>query len=99
MTTSGTASVNLSIADVVEEAFERAGRRMRGGYDYRSARRSLDIITMDWASRGLNLWLVDEQSFPVTAGLVSQTLPADTIDVIEAVYRRDDGVVNVQTDL
>lgn len=99
MATSGTTLFNLNLADAVEEAYERAGRRMSGGYDYRTARRSIDIMMTEWANKGLNLWLVDEQFFTLTAGLNQVTLPADTIDVIECVYRTNPGVANTQTDL
>ena len=99
MTTSGTTSFNLDLGTAIEEAYERAGRRMQGGYDYRTARRTIDIMMAEWANRGLNLWLVDEQSFTLTAGLSQVTLPADTIDAIEVVYRTQSGVANGQTDL
>jgi hypothetical protein len=98
MTTSGTTSFNLDLSSAIEEAYERAGRRMQGGYDYRTARRSIDIMMVDWANRGLNLWLVDQQSFNVTGGMSQFTLPADTIDVIECVWRTDAGSEN-QVDL
>lgn len=98
MATSGTTSFNPDLADIIEEAYERAGRRMAGGYDYRTARRSIDLLTTEWANKGLNLWLVDEQTFTLTAGMATQTLPADTVDVIEVLYRTNDGTTN-QTDL
>ena len=42
MTTTGTTGFNLNLADLVEEAFERAGGEVRSGYDFRTARRSLN---------------------------------------------------------
>lgn len=98
MTTSGTTTFNLNLGDAIEEAYERAGRRMQGGYDYRTARRSIDIMMVEWANRGLNLWLVDEGSFAISAGDGEVTLPADTIDVIECVFRTQSATTN-QTDL
>ena len=91
MTTSGTTTFNPSLADIVEEAYERAGRRMEGGYDFRTARRSIDLLTTEWANRGLNLWLVEEQTFTLVAGTATYTLPADTVDAIEVVYRTNTG--------
>ena len=41
--TSGVASFNLQLTDLVEEAYERAGRELRSGYDLRTARRSLNL--------------------------------------------------------
>ena len=47
--TSGAVSFNLDLAELVEEAFERAGGELRTGYDLRTARRSLNIMFADWA--------------------------------------------------
>jgi hypothetical protein len=33
MATSGTTNFNLDLADIFEEAFERAGSELRSGYD------------------------------------------------------------------
>jgi len=87
MTTSGTAVWNLDIADAIEEAYERAGLEARTGYDYRTARRSLNILSAEWSNRGLNLWTVQENSLVLTPGTKTYTLPADTIDIIETIIR------------
>jgi hypothetical protein len=87
MTTSGTAVWNLDIADAIEEAYERAGLEARTGYDYRTARRSLNIMSAEWSNRGLNLWTVQENSLVLTPGTKTYTLPADTIDIIETIIR------------
>jgi len=87
MTTSGTAVWNLDIADAIEEAYERAGIEARTGYDYRTARRSLNILAAEWSNRGLNLWTVQENSLVLTPGTKTYTLPADTIDIIETIIR------------
>ena len=54
MATSGTSTFTLDIADICEEAFERAGVEMRSGYDLKTARRSLDLMSLEWANRGLH---------------------------------------------
>ena len=87
MTTSGTAVWNLDIADAIEESYERAGLEARTGYDYRTARRSLNILSAEWSNRGLNLWTVQENSLVLTPGTKTYTLPADTIDIIETIIR------------
>jgi hypothetical protein len=99
VTLSGTTNFNLDLADAIEEAYERAGRRMMGGYDYRTARRSIDLMMTEWANRGLNLWLVQEVVAALPANTPSITLPADTVDVIECVWRTNSGVANAQSDL
>jgi hypothetical protein len=87
MTTSGTAVWNLEIVDLIEEAYERAGLEARTGYDFRTARRSLNILAAEWANRGLNLWTVQENTLVLTPGVKTYQLPADTIDVIETMIR------------
>jgi hypothetical protein len=79
MTTSGTTDFDLSIDDVVEEAFERCGMRMTSGYQLTSARRSLNLVFLDWANRGLNLWTIEQQTYALTAGVADITLDPDTV--------------------
>ena len=86
MATSGTTTFDLSIDDMVEEAFERCGMRMQSGYQLSSARRSLNLLFLDWANRGLNLWTIEEQIYPLV-GTAEITLDADTVNVLSAVIR------------
>jgi len=44
MSTSGTTSFNLDLSDILEEAYELCGLEMRSGYDYKSAKRGLDLL-------------------------------------------------------
>jgi hypothetical protein len=83
MTTSGTASFNMDMLQVLEEAFERAGRSFRSGYDYESARVSLNLLFTDWANAGINLWTLADGTVPVVADTSTYTLPADTVDVLD----------------
>jgi hypothetical protein len=87
MTTSGTASFNLDIDDLVEEAYERLGMRMTSGNQLKTARRSLNILFLDWANRGLNLWTIEQAVLPVVQGDNELALPLDTINVLTAVIR------------
>jgi hypothetical protein len=87
MTTSGTASFNLDLNNIVEEAFERCGKELRTGYDLRTARRSLNLLTVEWANRGINLWTIEEGEIPLVLNQVSYNLPVDTIDLLEHVTR------------
>ncbi len=99
MATSGTATFNLDLADIIEEAYERAGLELRSGYDYKTARRSINLICSEWANKGLNLWTVEEGTVTLVDGTATYTLPADTVDLIEHVVRENAGNVNSQTDL
>jgi len=87
MTTSGTASSNLDLTNIIEEAFERCGTELRTGYDIRTARRSLNLLTVEWANRGINLWTIEEGEIPLVLNQVSYNLPVDTIDLLEHVTR------------
>lgn len=95
MATSGTAVFFPDIVECVEEAYEQAGLEMRSGYDLRTARRSLNLLALDWANRGYNLWTVDQQAIPLSAGVSNYILPADTIDIVEMVLRDTNVTPNV----
>lgn len=87
MATSGTATFNLDIVEIIEEAYEQAGLELRSGYDLKTARRSLNLLAIDWANRGFNLWTVEQGVIPLLTGIASYVLPADTIDLVESVIR------------
>jgi hypothetical protein len=97
MTTSSTATFNLDLNDIVEEAFERCGAELRTGYDLRTARRSLNLLTIEWANRGINLWTIEQGSIPMVQGQIVYNLPVDTIDLLEHVVRTQTG--EQQTDI
>jgi hypothetical protein len=96
MATSGTTAFNLDLNQLVEEAFERCGAELRTGYDLRTARRSLNLLTIEWANRGINLWTVEEASFPMVQGTGTYDLPTDTIDILDFVIRTNGGSSNQQ---
>jgi hypothetical protein len=87
MTTSGTASFDLNIDDLVEESFERLGMRMTSGNQLKTARRSLNLLFLDWANRGLNLWTIEQATLSIVQGNNELALPLDTINVLTAVVR------------
>jgi len=97
MTTSGTTAFNLDFAEIAEEAFERCGAELRSGYDLRTARRSLNLLLLEWANRGLNMWTVEQGVEVLTPGTATYEMPADTVDLIEHVIRTGTG--NTQADL
>ena len=98
-TTSGTANFKLDILQICEEAYERAGKEMRTGYDLRSARRSMQIMMLDWVNRGLNLWTVTEASIDLVSGTKTYDLADDCIDVLDAVVRTGTGASQVDFNL
>lgn len=98
MATSGTYTFDLDLADVMEEAFERAGTELRSGYDYRTARRSLNLLMLEWQNRGLILWTVRNTTQALTEGTSAYSLGADVLDIVDASIRTDAGSVTSQFD-
>jgi len=95
MTTSGTASFNLDLNDLIEEAFERCGQELRNGYSFRTARRSLNMLTIEWLNRGINLWTIEQIAIPVYPGQAVYDLPNDTVDLLDQVIRTGTGQTQV----
>lgn len=91
MTTSGATSFNLDLNNLVEEAFERCGSEIRTGYELRTARRSLNLLTAEWANRGVNLWTIEQGQIAMVQGQVAYNLPIDTVDLLEHVIRTGTG--------
>jgi hypothetical protein len=98
MSTSGTSTFNLQFNELAEEAYERCGIEVRTGYQLRTARRSLNIMTIEWANRGINLWTIEQGEIPLVQGQVAYPLPADTIDLLDHVIRQNQTTIN-QTDI
>ena len=99
MATSGTTAFNMDFTEIAEEAYARAGSEMRSGYDLRTARRSMNLLTIEWQNRGINLWTIDSGTISLTTGTSQYNLPADTIDLLEHVVRTDSGDTNKQSDI
>ena len=106
-TTSGTAvfEKGFSIADIVEEAYERIGMQGVSGYQLKGARRSLNILFQEWSNRGLHYWeianntitLVNNQNvytmFRSTSdGTSDATAVYGVDDVLEASFRNSSNV-------
>ena len=75
MTTTGSTLFNMDFTDIAEEAWERAGREMRSGYDLRTARRSMNLMTIEWQNRGINMWTIEEGTIPLVPGQNTYALP------------------------
>lgn len=98
-TTSGLDAFNLDMNDLIEESFERCGLELRSGYDFRTARRSLNLLTIEWANRGINLWTVEQGQILMNTGQAIYPIPVDTIDLLDTVVRTDNGQGNNQIDI
>jgi hypothetical protein len=85
--------------DLIEEAFERCGLEVRSGYDFRTARRSLNLLTIEWANRGINLWTVEQGQIVMNTQQALYALPVDTIDILDASTRTNNGSQSNQIDI
>ena len=99
MTTTGSTLFNMDFTEIAEEAWERAGREMRSGYDLKTARRSMNLMTIEWQNRGINMWTIEQGFITLTPGLNTYALPLDTIDLLEHVIRTGANTASTQADL
>ena len=99
MTTTGSTLFNMDFTEIAEEAWERAGREMRTGYDLRTARRSMNLMTIEWQNKGINMWTMEQGIITLTPGLATYALPTDTIDLLEHVIRTGSNTASTQADL
>lgn len=90
-TTSGKTVFNLDLSELIEDAFERCGQELRTGYEMRTARRSLNLLTIEWANRGINLWTIEQGQIVMNTGQAVYPIPSDTIDLLDTVTRTGSG--------
>lgn len=91
MPTTGTTAFDMDFAEIAEEAWERAGKELRSGYQLRTARRSMNLLTIEWQNRGHNFWTIDSDTIPLVTGTAQYDLPADTIDLVDHIIRTGTG--------
>ena len=98
MATSGTTTFNLDIGDILEEAYDLCGMEIRSGYEYRGAKRALNLVFLEWQNKGTNLWSIEQNTQVITAGTNSYALPSSALDVVDAFIRTDSGNISKQFD-
>jgi hypothetical protein len=98
VTTSGASVFNLDLNNIFEEAFERCGKELRTGYEFRTARRSLNLLTIEWSNKGINLWTIEQGAIPLVTGQAIYPVPVDTIQLLDTVIRQNNATTN-QTDI
>ena len=98
MATSGTTAFTLDLGDIMEEAYDLCGSELRWGYDYRGAKRALNLIFLEWQNKGLNLWKIEQGTQTLTAGTSSYALPSSALEVVDAFIRTNAGDTSEQFD-
>ena len=71
---------NLSIDEIIEDAYERIGIQGTSGYQLKTAKRSLNILFSECGNRGLQFWEVKNQNVTLVDGQAVYTFfrsPAD----------------------
>ena len=89
MATSGTHTFTLDLSDIMEEAYDLCGLELRSGYSYRSAKRALNLVFLEWQNKGLNLWTIEQGSATLTAGTSSYTADSSALDIVDVFIRTD----------
>lgn len=84
MATSGTTAFDLSIEEIIQEAYERCGMATTSGYSLRSARTSLNLLFAEWANRGIHLWKVSLNENLLVSGQAEYAVDGSVSDVLEA---------------
>ena len=87
MATSGTYTFNLSVDEIVEDAYERIGMTSVSGYDLRTARRSLNLLLTEWVNEDITLWTMEQRSISLVPGQATYVLNPADVDVMEVALR------------
>jgi len=98
MATSERTTFNLDLSDIMEEAYDLCGLTMRSGYDYRSAKRALNLIFLEWQNKGLNLWKIEQASQTLESGTSSYSAEQSALEIVDAFIRTDSGDTTKQFD-
>jgi hypothetical protein len=59
----------------------------------------MNLMTVEWQNRGINMWTIDQGAFTMTPGQNTYALPTDTIDLLEHVIRTGANDSSTQFDL
>ncbi len=75
---------NIPISELLIEALERCGKSMvQLDIQYvRTGTRSLNLVLVSWANRGINLWTVQEFIMQMPQGVREYIVPPQVIDVL-----------------
>ena len=94
MATSGTTVFDLSIEEIIQEAYERCGMSTTSGHSLRSARTSLNLLFAEWANRGIHLWKVSLNQNLLVSGQAEYAVDGNVSDVLEAFVSTTGGGAN-----
>lgn len=90
-TLSTTTSFNLTVDDILEEAFDTLKGEYTNGYDMRSARRSLNLLMIDLVNREYPLAHLEKVSTPLVASQSEYILDSDVIGILDMNFKSSGG--------
>lgn len=93
MTTSGTYSFDPSLGEMVLYAYNLIGIRNTSitQEHMEAARMASNMVLANWSNKGVNLWAVDIQTVPLNAGQATYSVPENTVVMLDAYIRIDNG--------
>lgn len=91
MASSGTYAYDPTVAEFTDEAFERCGVNPETltVRHVRSARRSMNLLLAHWATKGVKLFAIEQETVDCVDGQASYAVDNGTIAILEMVVRRD----------
>lgn len=94
MSTSGTYTFNPSLGELTLYAYNLIGVRNTAVLQehMEAARMATNMMLSRWANQGVNLWAVDLITTPLVAGQATYNVDANTVVMLDAYMRIDDGV-------
>lgn len=94
MATSGTYTYNPSLGEMTLYAYNLIGVRNTAVLQehMEAARMAANMMLSRWSNQGVNLWAVDLQTVSLSAGTTTYSVPSDTVMMLDAYIRIDDGV-------
>jgi hypothetical protein len=94
MTTSGTYTYNPSLGELTLYAYNLIGVRNTAVLQehMEAARMATNLMLSRWSNQGVNLWAVDLQTVTLVPGTTTYSVPSDTVMILDAYMRIDDGV-------
>ena len=94
MATSGTYTFNPSLGEITLYAYNLIGVRNTAILQehMEAARMATNMILSRWSNQGVNLWAVDLITTPLVQGQATYNVDANTVVMLDAYMRIDDGV-------
>lgn len=93
MSTSGTYNYDPSLGELTLYVYNLIGIRNTSltQEHMEAARMASNMVLANWSNKGVNLWTVDLQTVPLVAGQATYSVPQNTVVMLDAYIRIDDG--------